>query len=121
MNFNSEMLERIFKKTDGDCHLCHGKLSFSNYAKPDSRGAWEVDHSIPKRNGGSDHLNNLYPSHITCNRKKSSSNSKTIRYRNGHFRSPYSRVEKEDQQTKNVLWFSTSLFEICFIYKMSRN
>jgi hypothetical protein len=56
-----ERLNRIYDKTDGYCHICHKKLSFSNYACCGAKGAWEIDHSNAKINGGSNHLNNLFP------------------------------------------------------------
>jgi 5-methylcytosine-specific restriction endonuclease McrA len=49
----------------------YGLISWINYGKLGERGAWEVDHSIPVSRGGSDHMNNLFASCISCNREKS--------------------------------------------------
>lgn len=95
-------LQRIFKKTDGNCHICHKSLSFSNYGSHDSRGAWEVEHSVPKSKGGSDNLNNLFAAHISCNRKKGTQHTKTARSKHGHTRAPYSKTKKERIKDNNT-------------------
>jgi HNH endonuclease len=71
MNPAREMLRRIYDRTCGYCHLCGKKLSFQNYGRFEKRRAWEIEHSIPRAMGGSDHLNNLYPACIGCNRDES--------------------------------------------------
>jgi len=68
MPYSEDELDRIFSRTRGKCHLCHGQLARSNYAREGERGAWEVEHSVPRSRGGTDHLNNLFASHIECNR-----------------------------------------------------
>ncbi len=70
MTYSDERLTRIFHKTDGWCEYCGKKLAWSNYGNPNGRGGWEVDHSIPLSKGGTDHLNNLVPACIPCNREK---------------------------------------------------
>jgi hypothetical protein len=57
-----ERLRKIFRKTDGFCHICHRKLNFANHGIGGTNGAWHVEHSKAKASGGSDHLNNLFPS-----------------------------------------------------------
>jgi 5-methylcytosine-specific restriction endonuclease McrA len=73
--WSEEQKDYIFHKTDGCCHLCGKKLARKNYAQKDERGCWEVEHSKSIANGGTDHLNNLFPACIPCNREKS--NTKT--------------------------------------------
>lgn len=70
MQFDDDILTRIFDKKDGHCNYCVKKLAWRNYGNPDGRGGWEVDHSIPRSKGGTNHLNNLVPSCINCNRSK---------------------------------------------------
>jgi len=89
-----EKLERIFGKTNGQCHICRSQLSFHNYGKPDARRAWEVEHSVPRAKGGTDHLNNLYASCVTCNRSKGSSTTKSAREKNGYKCAPLSKNKK---------------------------
>lgn len=103
MNFTGDRLSTIFRRTDGDCHICGGKLCFSNYGKFDCRGAWEVEHSNPRCNGGSDRLSNLYPAHISCNRQKGSLTTKTARAWNGRTKAPLSR-ERKDEIRKDNRW-----------------
>ena len=65
-----ERLQSIFERTDGYCHICHRRLSLANYGKHNSKGAWHIEHSIPKAKGGTDHLNNLFAACIVCNLEK---------------------------------------------------
>jgi hypothetical protein len=90
MKYSEEKLNDVFDRTDGRCHLCHRTLTFSNYGELGARGAWEVEHSIPKALGGSDHLNNLYPSCVPCNRSKGVGSTRTVRARSGKSRAPFS-------------------------------
>ncbi len=70
MAYTDDELNYIYDKTHGYCWHCGKKVSFSNYGRPGEIGAWEVDHSIPVSRGGTDHLNNLFPSCVECNRSK---------------------------------------------------
>ncbi len=88
MSYDNDKLRRVFERTDGECHICRGKLSFSNYGKADKRGGWEVEHSVPRSRGGSDSLNNLYPAHVACNRSKGSSDSRSARREHGFQAAP---------------------------------
>ncbi|MCU0435377.1 MAG: HNH endonuclease [Bacteroidia bacterium] len=100
MGYTTERLEQIFDKTDGHCHLCHGKISFTQYGKNSSSG-WEVEHSVPKSKGGTDNLKNLFPAHITCNRSKKDKSTKTVRSEYRHTRAPYSREVKQSIKRNN--------------------
>jgi len=70
MAYTDEDLNYIYDKNEGFCWHCGRKLSFVNYGRLGEKGAWEVDHSVPKARGGTDHLNNLVPACIACNRSK---------------------------------------------------
>lgn len=70
MGYDSDFLSRIFEKTGGHCVFCGKQLSWKNYSISNGRGGWEVDHSLPVSKGGTDHLNNLIPACIPCNRSK---------------------------------------------------
>jgi len=102
MNRSEERLNAIYDKTDGYCHLCHKKLAFKNYGIRDARGAWHIEHSIPKAKGGTDHLNNLYAACIPCNEDKSTRHTGTIRKQNGVSRAPHNRAKKEQIRKGNV-------------------
>jgi 5-methylcytosine-specific restriction endonuclease McrA len=84
MTYANDRLRRIFEKTDGHCFHCGKKLAWNNYGNPNSRTGWEVDHSIPRSKGGTDHLNNLFPSCIPCNRDKGDLSSKQYRAKVGN-------------------------------------
>jgi hypothetical protein len=90
-----ERLQKVFRKTDGKCHLCGRKCTFSKYGDRNAEGGWHVEHSIAKANGGSDHLNNLFPAHIHCNLKKGTKSVRPVRAKNGLTRAPLSRAKKE--------------------------
>lgn len=51
----------VHKKTGGKCHHCGEPLT----------GRWEIDHLIPRANGGRHIFNNLVPSCVPCNQDKS--------------------------------------------------
>lgn len=95
-------LRKIYDKTDGYCHICHRKLSFQNHGKLDSKGAWHIEHSIPRAKGGSDHLNNLFAACINCNIYKSAKAARIVRSQYGNTRAPYSKKKKEEIREVNT-------------------
>jgi len=98
----NDRLKRIFRKTDGYCHICHRRLIFANHGIIGARGAWHIDHSKAKANRGSDHINNLFPACISCNIEKGVLNTKTIRLRYGKSRAPLSKRKKESIKSSNT-------------------
>ncbi|HWY37116.1 MAG TPA: HNH endonuclease signature motif containing protein [Bacteroidia bacterium] len=92
-------LNKIYDKTDGHCHICHKKLSFSKYG---ATGGWEIEHSVARANGGTDHLNNLFAAHISCNREKGTYHTRTARGWNGNTRAPYSKAKKQKIKNSNT-------------------
>ena len=79
MAYSLRQLERIFDRTGGRCHLCHGDLYFDDYAAPAVLDGWEVEHSRPRARGGTDHPNNLYAACVSCNRSKGTRSSAAFR------------------------------------------
>lgn len=97
MAYDNQTLGKVFARTDGKCHLCHKKLSLKNYGSFGVRGAWEIEHSVARANGGTDHLNNLYAACIRCNRAKGAViTTRTARARNGLRCAPYSRKQRTE-------------------------
>ena len=94
MSYDPETLKRAYARTEGRCHICQKKLAFSNYGQFRRKGAWEIEHSVPRSKGGTDHGNNLYVACIACNRSKGNLTTRTARARNGFSRAPYSRKER---------------------------
>jgi len=84
----SEKKDAVFEKTDGKCRYCDKTLSYNNYGLHGRKGAWQVDHSVSKANGGTDNLNNLFAACIPCNQEKGARNGKSFiqsrRARNEH-------------------------------------
>jgi 5-methylcytosine-specific restriction endonuclease McrA len=103
VSYSDEKLERIFDRTSGYCHICCGKLSYCNYNLRGRRGAWNVEHSKPKALGGTDHLNNLYAAHITCNEAKQISCTRRARAAYGRTRAPYSVTKRQRMRTDNAI------------------
>ncbi len=103
MAYDNEKLNRIYERTDGYCHVCCKKLSFVNYAQPVRKGAWEVEHSRPRAKGGTNHLNNLYPACITCNRDKGTVTTQTARSWKGRKRAPLSKEKKKREKKTNAV------------------
>lgn len=100
MSYSREELNRIHQKTSGRCHLCGGELDFDSYGE-----GWEVDHSRPKSKGGTEHGNNLYPAHTSCNRARQDRPASAIREQNGLERPLLSRKQrKKRRKTNAVTW-----------------
>jgi len=112
MAYDNEILNDIFDKTDGYCHICDGRLTFSAYADVYHRQGWEVDHSVPRAKGGTDHLNNLWPAHTSCNRSKGAFSTQSAR--NWYGRSRY-RSEKPVDFLKIFGWLLLLGIAIKFI------
>jgi hypothetical protein len=102
MATDKKRLRSIYEKTDGYCHLCHKKLSFSNHGKHSAKGAWHIEHSVAKTRGGTDHLNNLYPACIKCNIEKGTSSTQSIRRKKGTTRAPLSKIKKEQLKSNHT-------------------
>lgn len=71
MSYSCETKRAIFDKNNGKCALCGNELVFELHGNREREGGWEVDHSRPKEDGGTEHLNNLQPMCWRCNLKKS--------------------------------------------------
>jgi 5-methylcytosine-specific restriction endonuclease McrA len=103
MGYSIERRERIFDRTSGYCHICGGRLSFCNYGLFGARGVWEVEHSIPKCEGGTDHLNNLYAAHISCNRAKQATCTRKARAQYGRRKAPLSVTKRREAKDRNAM------------------
>ena len=114
--FTVDVLERVFDRTDGKCHICHRRVAWKNYAELGARGAWEVDHSVPRAWGGTDRLSNLFPAHIRCNRSKQASSNRRARGQHGKYRAPLSANQRGANRARNgalgagLGWALASLF-----------
>ena len=96
------LLQKIYEKTNGQCHICYKRLSYSNYGKNGSKGAWHIEHSVPKAKGGTDHLNNLFAACIPCNIEKSTFHTRTARAWKGKSRAPLSKKKVEKIRSENT-------------------
>ena len=112
MKYPKDLLDRIYDRTSGYCHICHKKLSRRNYAQYGERGAWEVDHSNARCNGGSDHCNNLFAACISCNREKGDATTIAARGWNGKKRAPLSPDKRKAAQFESGV-FSAAAGGVC--------
>jgi len=71
MNLREEERLSIFERTNGYCYYCKKQLAYDNYGTIGARGSWELDHKIPRSQGGSDESGNLVAACVGCNRDKS--------------------------------------------------
>jgi 5-methylcytosine-specific restriction endonuclease McrA len=101
--YSNDRLNSIFDRTDGKCHLCHRKLSFSSYGVRGAFGAWQVDHSVPLAHGGSENLNNLFAACTACNLLKGTRCTATVRRWLGTQRAPLSLRRKKVEDRANML------------------
>ncbi len=102
MAYTRAELKNIYDRTSGYCHICHRKMSFTNYGRQGQKGAWEIEHSVPRSKGGTDHGNNLLGAHITCNREKSNYTTQTARRWHGTSRAPLSRKKNQQARASNT-------------------
>jgi 5-methylcytosine-specific restriction endonuclease McrA len=100
---NKSDLRTIYDRTRGKCHLCHRKLAFNNYGCVGARMAWEIEHSNPRANGGTERFNNLYGACIPCNRSKGARSTRSARGKNGYTRAPLSREKHAAAKRGNTL------------------
>lgn len=95
--------DSIYDRTAGRCHVCGKRLARRNYGKHGQRGAWEIEHSVARARGGSDHGNNLYPACIGCNRTKGTLASRTARARNGRSCAPLSLKRQGEVRARRAV------------------
>ena len=103
MAYDDKTLRQIYDRTSGYCHICGGKMSFTNYARSGRKGAWEIEHSVPRSKGGTNHSNNLFGAHIACNRDKSDHTTQTARSWHGRKRAPLSRAQRKEAKASNTI------------------
>lgn len=101
MQLTKQQLDSIYGRTTGYCHLCHAKLSRKNHGTVGARGAWHIEHSVPRSRGGSDHMNNLFAACIQCNCKKGNGSTRRARRSNGKTCAPLSPQKRKDAQFEN--------------------
>jgi hypothetical protein len=103
MAWTREQRRKIYDRTSGYCHLCHRKMSFTNYGSFGERGAWEVEHSIARANGGTNHGNNLFGAHISCNRAKCDGSTRAARAAYGKTRAPLCKEARDGRRAEHAL------------------
>lgn len=103
MAYSDGQLSQIWDRGNGRCHGCGKRLTFRNYGRAFERGAWEVDHSVARARGGTDHGNNLRPACIACNRSKGAMTSRALRARNGRTRAPLSKEGVRRAKRQNAV------------------
>lgn len=80
--YTSTILDEVFKKTLGHCVFCGVRLSLSaKSGQPDKYpDVFTVEHWVPKRDGGTDDITNLFPSCKKCNGLKACGSIEFLRY-----------------------------------------
>lgn len=98
-----EKKREVYKKTMGRCHLCGSKLIYKNYGNIFVKGSWEIDHSVPRSLGGTDHLNNLFPVCTYCNKSKGNNSTRSVRIRYGRTKAPLSKAALQEVRSSNSI------------------
>ena len=62
--------QKVYDKYNGHCAYCGKAIAIKDM---------QVDHILPKRNGGKDHIDNLNPSCRLCNHYKRAADIETLR------------------------------------------
>lgn len=96
MRYGDELLDLIFNKTGGVCHLCGKSVSRIQYGTVYHPRSWEADHNVARVLGGSDHFRNLYPACPSCNRSKQAMSSRDFRRLTGYKPDWNRRTEPEE-------------------------
>jgi hypothetical protein len=104
MMVDDDILNAVYDKTGGHCHLRGRKVSFVNYGLTGRRDAWHVEHAVPKASGGTDHLNNHFPACIPCNLEKGIRTAWMVRRWKGRNRAPQSTVQTERMRIVNAIY-----------------
>ena len=68
-----------------ECHICHELIDISKPAGDPY--SMHLDHVVPRKYGGSNHIDNLRPAHAICNMQKGAKleTHRRRRYRNARF------------------------------------
>lgn len=103
MAFTTKQQQAIHKKTHGKCHLCGKRRTLGKYGKSQAEGGWQIEHSVPRAKGGTDHLNNLFAACAECNQKKGTRCTRTARAEHGRTRAPLSREKKQKIRRGNAI------------------
>jgi len=71
---NNSIKQKVFDKTQGHCHFCGDPINLESYGLKKKnaddefeKGSWEIDHVVPRANGGKDNIENLLPACKACN------------------------------------------------------
>jgi 5-methylcytosine-specific restriction endonuclease McrA len=70
MAYTEEEVNLVYDRTGGRCFYCGKQLSFKNYGAVDEKGAWEIDHFIPRASYGAHQPHNWVPACVPCNTEK---------------------------------------------------
>lgn len=90
-------LGQLWRKTHGDCHLCHDEVGLHTYGLIEILGAEAatIDHLEPQSHGGDHDHDNLSPAHLGCKASRGTDNVALARYRMaGTFEAPLSTAER---------------------------
>src|SRR5437867_10786673 len=101
--YSDEQFSRIYERTSGYRHVCGKKLAFTNNGRFGARGCWEVENSVARANGGSNHGNNLYAACISCNRGKGTLSSRSCRAAQGRTCALLSRKKRASKRNEQTL------------------
>ena len=95
--WTEQQKRQCWDRTDGHCHITGTRLDYWRYGDQ-----WEIDHSRPRKCGGTDHPNNLFPALVSANRYKGTTQARAVRFKLGT-RLPESRRSRERRERRILL------------------
>lgn len=103
MLITEELVRSVHRRTDGRCHVCGKRRALKNHGRSEKERGWEIDHSVAKAKGGTNHRNNLFVACTSCNRSKGTRPSRAARARHGRSCAPLSRERKQAARRGNTV------------------
>ena len=79
------------------------KVIYEELRQSGKKGAWQVEHSVPRSKGGPDHLNTLFAACVSCKLRQEQQDDSAARGWNGKRCAPLNREKRKQAKFDNGL------------------